>query len=296
MLSDRADELLSQIEKDRALSEITRTPLILLEITKIYESESDIPRTKIGILQHVIRRAEESDKHAVPLQLEPVWGRASKYLSELASFMTQKGRTTLHVDQAQLVINNVNANLKLEGQLFSSSDPKIILDTLCAHHVLDKIVYPVPSVHFIHQQFQEVFAVDKLYNEINFILNIQDENAVKQFQEKIINVPAWEESLKLLAEEINVKISKKDKMGIHKLDPLQIGNNLIKWSIAVDPILAAELVRISGSEIWNKVKTKFGTVLREWYSFPDDNHKECAIAAMFAIGGITGLEQGQTHH
>lgn len=284
MLSDRADELLSQIEQDRALSEITRTPLILSEITKIYESESDIPRTKIKILQHVIRRAEESDEHAVYLQLEPVCGRASKYLSEIASFMTQKGRTSLHVDQAQSVINDVNANLKLKGQLFSSLDPKIILDTLCAHHFLDKIVYPVPSIHFIHQQFQEVFAVDKLYNKINLILNIQDENAIKQFQEKFINVPAWEESLKLLAEEINVKISKKDKMGIHKLDPLQIGNNLIEWSIAVDPILAAELVRIGGSEIWNKVKTKFGTVLREWYSFPDDKHKECAIAAMFAIG------------
>lgn len=283
-LSERAGELLSQIEASSVLSEITRTPLILSELTTIFESGGEVPRTKFGILQGVAKRTEESREHSIALQAEPIWGRSTEYLREISGSMSQEGRTNLQEPQVHAVISAVNNNLRATGQLASLPDPKLILDILCAHHLLDKSKYPVPSVHFLHQQFQELYAADKLREELIDLIKDENSDGVSKFQMNVINLPIWEEPLKLMAEGISEGISEGEKILSRDVGPFEIGLSLVKWSIPVDPIFAAELTRLCGFTLWDSVKEDFGYLLRRWYDYPNKAHKACALAAMFASG------------
>ena len=62
-LGDRADELRLQLEGNRVLDDLTRTPLILAEAVTIFQSGGPIPNTRIGVLGAVMKLVENSDEH-----------------------------------------------------------------------------------------------------------------------------------------------------------------------------------------------------------------------------------------
>ena len=283
-LSERAGELLSRIEADEVLSEITRTPLILSELTEIFKLGWEVPRTRFGILQGVIRRTEESEEHSIALQSEPICGRSTEYLKEISAYMTQEGRTVLHEAKALSVISSVNESLKAAGQMASLPDPKLTLDMLCAHHLLEKSKYPIPSIFFIHQQFQELYAAIKVREKISNLVKAENVDEISKFQFNIINIPTWEEPLKLITEEISERTGERGKEWTSHVDAFEMGLHLVKWSTPIDPIFAAQLARLCGLPTWEAVKEDFGSLLRRWYNYPHEAHKACSLAAMFASG------------
>jgi len=284
VLSDSGEELIIQIESDPVLSEITKTPLILSEITKIYKSGERVPNTKTGVLWSVIESMEESEEHRTQIQSAPLYGRASKYLSEISAIMAQEGRTLLHSEKVNEVITSVNKKLLSDGQLTSLHDPKQVVDGLCAHHILVKSDYPFPSVHFLHQQFQELYATNNIKETLKILMKVKDEELINHFQKNILNKPAWGESLKLLAEEIGEEIRGNKNSRSDEIDPLELGTNLVKWCIPVDPIFSAELSRICGSDVRDATKESLEPIFRKWYDLSDESHKSCSLAGMFATG------------
>lgn len=279
-----ANKLIYRIETSKMLDSITRTPLFLAEIVKIYNSGAKIPDSKYGILECTIARIEQIPEHSTSLQAKPLSGRARKYLSSLAFAMTESGRVGMHYDPALTVVNKVNKQLLADGEIATMPEPKSIVDTLCAHHLLVKSVYPVSSIHFVHQQFQEFYAATRLSDMVATLCISRDENAIRAFQKDILNIPAWEESLKLIAEEISRLIAENSKMVPHEVDALVAGQELVKWAIPVDLFFAAKLVGILGKAVWNEVKGEFGPLLRKWYGYENEDYKKCALAAIFATG------------
>jgi hypothetical protein len=279
-----SDELIGKIETSKTLDSITRTPLFLSEIVQIYKSGAQIPDTKYGILQSAITHVEQNPEHSTSLQGEPLSGRATECLSALAFAMTKSGHVGMHYEQALSVINEVNQRLLIEGQIATKPEPKSMVNTLRAHHLLENSTYPVNTIHFVHQQFQEFYAATRLTDELAKLCVHKDENAIRSFRKDVINIPVWEESLKLLAEEISELITEKSNVTHYEVDALVAGRQLARWAIPVDPVFAAELVGILGEAAWNEVKGEFGPLLRKWYEYENEDHKECALAAMFATG------------
>lgn len=278
------NELIGKIETSKTLDSITRTPLFLSEIVQIYNNGAQIPDTKYGILQSAITRVEQSPEHSTSLQADPLSGRATKYLSALAFAMTKGGRVGMHYEPALTVINKVNEQLLNDGQIAMKPDPQAINDMLCAHHLLEKSKYPVNAIHFIHQQFQEFYAATNLRKQLAELCTSGSEDTIQAFQRDIINIPVWEEPLNILAEDIEGLITANSSFVHFEANALTAGRQLVKWAISVDLFFAAKLVRILGEAVWNEVKGEFAPLLRKWYECENDDHKQCALAAMFATG------------
>jgi hypothetical protein len=80
-LGSEAVELGGLLDGERVLDDLTRTPLILSEVTRIFLSREAIPKTKMGVLNAVLRLAEQTEEHRGPLVRPPLDGHARDYLA-----------------------------------------------------------------------------------------------------------------------------------------------------------------------------------------------------------------------
>jgi hypothetical protein len=114
-LKDRAPELEGQLLKNESLDQLTRTPFILWEVTKLFRAGRTLPATKMGILQAVVQLLEETVEHHNELQREPLGGNAAAYLSHLSTHMTKLGAVTISEEDARLNCNLTSRNLASEA-------------------------------------------------------------------------------------------------------------------------------------------------------------------------------------
>lgn len=280
VLASRAGELISQLESDRVLDELTRTPLILAEVAAIFLSGVPIPKTKAGVLDAVMRLVEESDEHRSHLVRSPLWGNSRDYLADLAVQMTTRGTVTIEEVGARNVVNSVSCRLQTDGQIVSLPEPSEILSVLCAHHVLERIEYPSVAFRFQHQQFQEWYVSTVLKRHLMELVEKNDRDGNRNFTREYVNKPVWEEPLRMVAEEVgdlNNESSNSKKL-------VEVGKMLVEFASEVDLIFAAELARLCGSAVWMKIRNSVGERLRSWYQTDDDSHRRCALAGMLASG------------
>lgn len=278
-LGTRAEELGSKLDNNPALNDLTRTPLILSEVTTIFQSGDAIPTTKIAVLDAVMHLLEKSDEHQGYLQAAPLLGHAYHYLTELAIQLTKRGDTTITEEEARPIANTVSIRLKDAGNIATLPEPASILNTLCAHHVLERLDFPSDSFRFEHQQFQEFYVALLLKSQLwELMEDNQDRNL--EFGKYYVNEPAWEEPLRMVAEEIGVQNTEAPC----DLKALRAGKLLIEMALRIDPIFAGELSRLCGKVVWKEVGSSVGKRLRSWYGVADENHKQCAVAGMVATG------------
>lgn len=279
-LGDRANELRLQLEGSRVLDDLTRTPLILAEVVTIFQSGGPIPDTRVGVLGAVMKLIENSDEHRPHLQIGPLFNRGQHYLEKLASEMTSRGEVDIAEEDARGVIQLVTAALLAQRQISTAPDPATVLHTLSAHHVLEQIDYPSIAFRFQHQQFQELYASRFLDNALVELVQRGDEAANKAFSSSYINMPMWDEPLRMVAEEIRLRCedSTTRKAGI------DTGVRLINLAIGVDPILTGDLSRLCGPLVWEAVRSEVGKILRDWYAIGETHHRKLALAGMLATG------------
>lgn len=277
-LGSRAEELDAQLRSSTALDELTRTPLILREVTKIFEAGRALPTTKVGVLQSVTQLLEDVPEHRNELQRPPLSGSAAHYLSALAVQMTGLGEVTISETEARKVCSVVSRQLVAEDQLTQVAEPAAVLDALCARHVLERADYPAVAFRFEHQQFQEFYAALSLERELKAVTGSSDRRA--DFVRGYVNVMAWDEPLRMVAEKIGADAA---NIGAAR-EGLNRGRALIEMALGVDPIFAADLARLGGSGLWAVVRDGAGLRLRDWYAVDDVHHRQCALAGMFATG------------
>lgn len=280
-LGNRANDLDVELNSDNVLDDLTRTPLFLVEITKIYKSNNPIPKTKMGVLNAVIQLVEQSSEHQVYLTSFPLRGFSQYYLAELAIYMLIQGEVIITEQNATRIIASVSQRLKTERLIETVPEPIDVLRMLCAHHVLERLEYTSNQFKFEHQQFQEFYAALEIKSQLYGLVNKNDLDEDQNFIEKYLNMPLWEEPLRMIAEEIS-QIS--DCLLDKQKNVLVMGKRLIELTLLVDPVFAAELAQLCGSTIWKEVRDEVGKCLRSWYRVKDDCHKQCALAGMLASG------------
>ncbi|MBI2472067.1 MAG: hypothetical protein HYV59_12635 [Planctomycetes bacterium] len=280
VLASRAGELILQLENDRVLDDLTRTPLILAEVVNIFLSGATIPKTKAGILDAVIRLVEESDEHRDHLVRSPLLGNSRDFLSDLAVQMTKRGVVTMEETCARSVVNSVSRKLQADGQITTLHEPSEVLSVLCAHHVLERLEYPSAAFKFQHQQFQEWYVAAVLRKILLELVEKNDQNSNRSFIREYVNKPSWEEPIRMVAEEIGDL--KNELPDAKKL--VKGGKMLVEFALEVGPVFAAELARLCGSAVWGEVRNDVGERLRAWYQIDNDSHRRCALAGMIASG------------
>lgn len=279
-LGSRADELGSKLDNNPTLDDLTRTPLILSEVTTIFQAGDVIPTTKIGMLDAVMRLLEQSDEHRSYLQIAPLKGHAQRYLSELAIQLTMRGATTIAEEEARTIANTVSVRSKDAGHIATLPEPVSILNTLCAHHALERLDYPSDAFRFEHQQFQEFYSALLLKHQLWELTKEDNQDRNRGFAKQYVNEPAWEEPLRMVAEEVGVRSAEAPGDS----DAVRAGKRLIEMALSIDPIFAGELSHLCGKVIWKEVRSAVGERLRSWYGVADENHRQCALAGMVATG------------
>ena len=158
VLEKSANDLAAKLNNSRTLDGLTRTPLILAEVTELFRRGSTIPTTKTAILGAVMRMVEESEEHNAFLQQAPLsWTRA-EYLSALSMAMTENGAVEISEADGRAVVSSASVALQRAGQLGEQPDRITVLNELAKHHVLERLDFPGTTFRFQHQQFQEFFA------------------------------------------------------------------------------------------------------------------------------------------
>jgi len=279
-LGPRANELGSKLDNNPTLNDLTRTPLILSEVTTIFQAGGVMPTTKIGVLDAVIDLSEKSDEHQTYLLGSPLMGHAKRYLTELAIQMTKRGDTTITEEEARMITSTAGVRLKDAGQFTTLPEPWSVLNMLCDHHILERIEYPSGTFRFEHQQFQEYYVALALERQLWELVEKDNQIWNREFANQYVNEPAWEEPLCMVAEEIGVRSAEASGDS----DVVGAGKLLIEMALSIDPIFAGKLSHLCGKVVWKEVRATVGERLRSWYGVADENHRQCVLAGMIATG------------
>lgn len=271
-------ELRTRIDADPSLDELTRTPFILSEVASLLEAGAEIPSTKIGILDQVLRLQEQRDEHRNALQTAPIFGENTEYLKALATEMARRGAVALPEADARAVAAAVARELSHFGQIEPVGAPAV-LATLTAHHVLERVDYPQTAFQFEHQQLQEYYAALDVRARLLDLRN-DDHDATSRFTADYVNDSAWAEPLRMIAETFA------EQTGDGETDRrnTSAGGKLVAMALAVDPVFAGELAWLCGTAVWNEVRAAVGERLRALYTIRDGSFRRYAIAAMLATG------------
>lgn len=279
-LGGHALELDKKLAEDQVLDDLSRTPLILSEVTTLFLSGMEIPRTKIGVLSAMMDFIEGSDKHRHHLTLPPLSGHSRDYLAELAAEMMKNGSVTIAESQARSILSSVSLRLKASGEIAQLPEPMLILGSLCAHHVLERLDYSPVVFKFEHQQFQEFLATIEIKRQLFTLSNGGGTDEERRFVREYVNQPAWEESLCMIAEELGELAAGSSGAA----DSISAGRCLVKMALNIDPIFSAELARLCGTRVWQEIRTAVGERLRNLYANESAASRQWALAGMLASG------------
>ena len=277
-LGEEAAEVQAHIEADASLDGLTRTPFILAEVASLSETSADIPSTKVGVLAQVLRLHEEREEHRNPLRAGPIFGQHTAFLKALATKMTRRGAVGLTDEDAGTVVAAVAREFLDRGQIEPVGAPRI-LTSLTAHHVLERIEYPATVFRFEHQQFQEHYAALDVRTQL-VELRDDDQDAKVRFTAEYVNIPAWAEPLRMIAETLAEQTGEEGPDRRNR----QAGSMLVEMALEVDLVFAGELAQLCGTAVWNKVGAAVGERLRAVYELPGGYFRRIAIAGMLATG------------
>ena len=278
-LGERAQELGAALLSSRGLDDLTRTPFILREITKIFMAGRALPTTKMGILQSVTQLLQETAEHHNDLRRKPLHGNAAVYLSAISIDMTRRADVSISETGARRICNSTARELVSQGQITEPPEPGDVLDALCAHHVLERLDYPATEFRFQHQQFQEFYAALWLDRELAVAFEGSSDQG-RDFIKNYVNLLPWDEPFRMIVEKIGAEASETTATS----KTIERGKTLVEMALHVDPIFAADLARLAGDVIFRQVSQTLSQRIRTWYGVGDSHHRQCALAAMLATG------------
>lgn len=194
--------------------------------------------------------------------------------------MTEQGAVTLAEDNARAIAHTVAVKLRDAGQIAAVPEPPVVLNALCAHHVLERQTYPVTSLRFAHQQFQEFYAAQLLKRQLLALVAKGESKTICEFTKCYVNEPAWSEPLRMIANEIGMGAT----ASLDGSTAIRAGALLIDMALKADTVYAAELGYLCGASVWKEIGRAVVDRLRSLYGVTDENVRQRAVAGMLASG------------
>lgn len=214
----------------------------------------DLPQTKEELLLHFIRALEAALESAEELR-SVLSGRHGELLTALAVEATSQANTSITDARARAVVTDAETILIDGGQLTIRVEPMVVLDTLVAHHTLVRGTGPAGDVAFQHQQIQEWYAS----NEVGALMrqaSAGQKEAQESFRRRVLDDREWEEPIFFAVE----RLSRAGRDGAAAVASAIIA------ALAIDPILAAEMVFRSSDHAWTLVQLVVTDLAKRWHT------------------------------
>jgi hypothetical protein len=244
--------LLDQAWRTPGLRGLVSTPLYLSALLLGISGES-LPTTKEEVLRLFVKQHEQSAEHAEALQ-RGLLGCHAKILTALAVEATVSANTSMSDTNARAVVSAAEQRLLTAGQMREPPEPSAVLEILVSHHTL---VRSGSSVSFHHQQFQEWYASFDVEEALRASAR-GEESARRRLRVDMLDQRAWEETILFACE----RVSRADQAGADAVAAA------VELTLAIDPVLAAEMIHRSAAVVWDRVKGVVLAFARRWH-IPD---------------------------
>lgn len=257
--------LLDQAWRLPGLRELASIPLYLNALI-LGTTGKMLPQTKEEILSSFVKQHEYPEKAEV-LRKE-LLGFHADLLVGIAVEANRRATTLADADACR-AISEVGARLIKEGVMQTPIQPVTALDLLVGAHSL---VRPAGSggVSFQHQQFQEWYASFEVER-----LMVQaasgSADARQSLRSGILNWLHWEESILFACE----RLSRASAAGVHAVA------SAVSETLAIDPILAAEMIYRSSPAVWDEIGAKTVAFATHWHQ---SENPDRSVRFMIASG------------
>jgi hypothetical protein len=240
------EALIDQAWRTAGVRDLIAIPLYLTALLGTVPGAA-FPQTKEEILRLFVTQHEEAQEKAEILRNE-LLGFHGDILTSLA---IEANRTAI---TARRVVTDVCTELVARKQLTVALQPTRVIDVLISGHLLIRSSSGDGSVLFQHQQFQEWYASHSV-EQLMAAAAAGNADARKKLRADILNVFSWEESILFACE----RLSRKGEAGAEAVA------STIRDALAVDPMLAAEMVYRVGPRTWSLVKDEILAFGIRWH-------------------------------
>jgi hypothetical protein len=210
------------------------------------------PTTKEEVLRLFVEQHERASEHAETLNAVLLGCHAS-VLRALARHLNGAASTAMAESEARRVVVDALNELRQQGQMTGQPEPSAVLDVLTSHHVLTRSGSGGGTISFQHQQFQEWFASYDVEDLMRRSAGAEA-GAQVQLRATVLDQPAWEESVLFAVERVS-----------REKDGAVIVAHAIRLALAIDPMLAAEMIYRSGVGIWEAVSADVISFIGRWH-------------------------------
>jgi hypothetical protein len=244
------EALVDQAWRTSGVRELISIPLYLNALLASTPGTA-FPKTKEEVLNTFVTQHENAPEKAEVLHKE-LLGFHKDMLIGLAVEMNRAASTSLSDENARPVISKVVAALQAGQQLTAPLQPTTVLDVLVNTHSL---IRGAGSVSFQHQQFQEWYASFEVeHMMIDAARGTADTQ--KELKTAVLNWSAWEETVLFACE----RLSRGNAAGAEAVAAA------ILDALAIDPMLAAEMIYRSAPEAWAHVSDKVIGFAKRWHT------------------------------
>jgi len=243
--------LLDQAWRTPGVRGLISTPLYLSALLKGAPGGT-LPTTKEEILRMFVHEQERMAEHEEPLHTD-LLDRHPSFLTALAVEATQTGNTAISDFRACAVVTTTEDSLLKDGQINKRLEPKTVLDVLVSHHTLIRTGSGNGGVSFQHQQFEEWYASFEV--ERAMVASAAGDKAGRRhLRIDILDRPAWEEAVLFACERVSRRTGGADAV-----------SEAVTLALAIDPMLAAEMIYRSDSAVWDRVSENVLAFAQRWH-------------------------------
>jgi hypothetical protein len=250
--NSQGESILDHAWRTSGIRELVAVPLYLTSLVAYSPGES-LPTTKEEVLRIFVSEHERAAEKAEVLR-EVLFGFHSEMLRAIAVAATRAANTSISDTVARAVVKGVEENLAAMGQMTSLPQPTSVLDVLVSHHMLVRAGGTSGGVSFQHQQFQEWYASFEI--EILMQQAASGDKTSRQQLRADLNGYAWEESILFACE----RLSRAGDGGEQA-----VGASIVE-TLAIDPMLAAEMIYRSAPAVWDRIQDTVIDFARRWHT------------------------------
>lgn len=210
------------------------------------------PTTKEEVLRLFVEQHERASEHAETLNAT-LLGCHTSVLRALARQLNAAASTAMAESEARRVVVEALNELRQQGQMTGQPEPSAALDVLTSHHVLTRSGSGDGTISFQHQQFQEWFASYDVEDLMRRSAG-GESSAQVQLRAAVLDQPAWEESVLFAVERVS-----------REKDGAAVIAHIVRLALAIDPMLAAEMIYRSGAGVWEAVSAAVMPFVDRWH-------------------------------
>lgn len=229
-------ELLDRAWRTPHVRDLVAIPLYLNALMQL-PLGSPFPETREAILRSFVEAHEAKPDHLA--RLHAVLGPFHRaYLEGLALAASNAATPSLDDASARRSIARTSTTLLEDEQIANRPDFTTAVAALVDHHVL---VRAGSGVAFQHQQFQEWFASHAVERQMMVAASDPAEREV--LQRSMFDHPTWKEAIMFAVE----------RTARHTATTEAAVADAIVSAFAIDPLLAAEMIRRATDAVWARV-------------------------------------------